>query len=131
VDANPLQWWNEKKHHFERLFKCARCLLAIPASSVASESLFSVAKKYFTGSKSCTSAKLGEQLLLIGASIKVIGDDFHLFPDLQNELKRIYDLKKSQRGIDVEEEGDTHDEDFTVELENERPSLGIEEEEEY
>ncbi|XP_046685293.1 E3 SUMO-protein ligase ZBED1-like [Homalodisca vitripennis] len=41
--ANPLQFWEERKHIFPSLYKLAQMYLCIPATSVSSERLFSKA----------------------------------------------------------------------------------------
>ena len=42
-NCNVLQWWKHNKTSFPCLFKAAQCLLHIPATSVPSEHIFSLA----------------------------------------------------------------------------------------
>ena len=43
IDGNPLIWWKAKVFSYPNLSKLAKCYLAIPATSVASECIFSTA----------------------------------------------------------------------------------------
>jgi hypothetical protein len=42
-DANPLEWWNENRTKFLKIAYVARQVLAVPATSVPSERIFSTA----------------------------------------------------------------------------------------
>mmetsp|Transcript_16946 Transcript_16946/g.43518 ORF Transcript_16946/g.43518 Transcript_16946/m.43518 type:complete len:106 (-) Transcript_16946:722-1039(-) len=46
--SDPLVWWSKRRTHFPRLFKIAKRLLAIPASSAPSERVFSLASLVLT-----------------------------------------------------------------------------------
>lgn len=51
-DFNILQWWNSHKAEFPILYKVSCKLLAIPASSAASERVFSMARNLITEKRS-------------------------------------------------------------------------------
>jgi hypothetical protein len=48
LDENPLDWWKANEHRYPIIAKMARDFLAIPASSVPSEQLFSQAGDVIT-----------------------------------------------------------------------------------
>ena len=51
-DIDPCEYWKQNGTTYPALFYCAQILLAIPASSVPSESLFSEAAQQITSYRS-------------------------------------------------------------------------------
>lgn len=43
VDANPLKWWKDNEHQYPNLSKLSKHYLAVQATSVANERVFSTA----------------------------------------------------------------------------------------
>jgi len=52
-NMNPLQWWKMNELRFKNLFRVARSILCVPATSTASEWLFSTAGLTVTNLRSC------------------------------------------------------------------------------
>ena len=52
-DTDPLQWWNMNEFRFKTLAQVARSILCVPATSTASERLFSTAGLTVTNLRSC------------------------------------------------------------------------------
>jgi hypothetical protein len=65
ISVCPLKWWRETgKHKFPKLFKCAWHYLAIPASEVSSERVFSLTGNIMSDNRSNLSTEIVAMLLL-------------------------------------------------------------------
>ena len=53
LDHKPLQWWKEHKSNYPTLSKLARNTLCIVATSVPSESLFSISGNIISHKRDC------------------------------------------------------------------------------
>lgn len=51
-DFNILKWWNDRKNEFPLLYKLSCRIFAVPASSAASERVFSIARALITDKRS-------------------------------------------------------------------------------
>ena len=82
VDKNidPLQWWSFNEVNFPELAKIARNLLAIPASSAASERVFSVANACCSGRRSGLNTETIETQILLRYNWELVVSrpDFYL-----------------------------------------------------
>lgn len=52
-ETDPLQWWKLNEFRFKTLSKVAKSILCVPATSTASERLFSIAGLTVTNLRSC------------------------------------------------------------------------------
>lgn len=66
--SNPLEWWKDHAMEYPVLALMARHYLAIPATSVACESLFSVAGAIVTKQRNRLSPEHVKQLLFLKAN---------------------------------------------------------------
>ena len=69
---NPLDWWRMHSQNFPKLAKFARKYLAIPATSVSSERLFSDAGNLISTKRTNLDTKLAGQMLFLKRNIKTM-----------------------------------------------------------
>ena len=60
LDSNPLVWWRSNQDRYPELSRLARIFLAIPATSVPSEQLFSTAGDVLTKKRNRIASELME-----------------------------------------------------------------------
>jgi hypothetical protein len=75
-NINPCEWWNERKTLFPHLSKLARKYLAIPASSVPSERLFSDTGNHISIRRTRLDPNLLYHMIFLKRNMKVI----NIFP---------------------------------------------------
>ena len=68
---DPLDWWRLNKNSFSRISKLARNVLALQASSVPSESAFSIAGNTFVANRSSLSHPSFRALMLLKSWVNV------------------------------------------------------------
>lgn len=68
VDEDPLGWWKENEFRFPLIAHVARCVLATPATSAPSQSLFSQAGVIVSARRTRLSADRLEQLMFLRGS---------------------------------------------------------------
>lgn len=71
LDSNPLVWWRTNESMYPRIAKLAKCYLAVPATSVPSERVFSTAGDIVTASRSALTADSVDKLILLTKNMKV------------------------------------------------------------
>ena len=69
---NPLDWWRVRSQNFPKLAKFARKYLAIPATSVSSERLFSDAGNLISAKRTNLDTNLAGQMLFLKRNIKAM-----------------------------------------------------------
>ena len=69
---DPLNWWKIRSQNFPKLAKLARKYLAIPATSVSSERLFSDAGNLINAKRTNLDTKLVGQMLFLKRNIKTM-----------------------------------------------------------
>jgi zinc finger BED domain-containing protein 1 (E3 SUMO-protein ligase ZBED1) len=69
---DPLNWWKIRSQNFPKLAKFARKYLAIPATSVSSERLFSDAGNLISAKRTNLDTKLVGQMLFLKRNIKTM-----------------------------------------------------------
>ena len=69
---NPLHWWRENEERFPRIAKVARKYLAVPASSIASERVFSTAGNIMNKKRCSLSSKHLNILIFIKQNYKLV-----------------------------------------------------------
>lgn len=67
-DLHLLDWWRDNEKHNPKLAKLAKQILNVPASSAASERLFSSAKRIYEERRTSLSAQKLEELIFIHAN---------------------------------------------------------------
>ncbi|EXX65067.1 hypothetical protein RirG_136830 [Rhizophagus irregularis DAOM 197198w] len=84
-NKNPLNWWKTKKEIFPILSIIAQKYLGIPATSVASERLFSDAGNHITAKRSLLDPGLVRKMVFLKRNMQTI-DHINVFPpDLEVE----------------------------------------------
>jgi len=71
-EENPFTWWAHNEKHFYYLSKLARKYLPVPASSTASERLFSDAGNIMGPKRTRMNPKLFEKLIFLKRNSKVL-----------------------------------------------------------
>lgn len=71
VDSDPLLWWKGNEAKYPLTAKLARRYLAIPATSVPSERVFSTAGDIVTASRSALTADNVDKLIFLAENMKV------------------------------------------------------------
>ena len=64
-DSYPLNWWKQNEFRYQCLAKLARSILCVPATSTASERLFSIAGLTVTKLRSCLKPENVDALLFL------------------------------------------------------------------
>ncbi|GES83202.1 zinc finger BED domain-containing protein 1-like [Rhizophagus clarus] len=85
-NKNPLDWWKSKQEIFPVLSIIARKYLGIPATSVASERLFSDAGNHITAKRSLLDPALLGKIVFLKCNMKTM-DHINIFPpdlDVEN-----------------------------------------------
>ena len=71
LDSDPLAWWKSNQEKYPILSKLAKTYLCIPATSVASERIFSTAGDVVTAQRSCLSADQVDMLIFLKKNYKI------------------------------------------------------------
>lgn len=74
TENEPLLWWKAKQDRYPLLSKYAKQLLGIPATSVASERVFSTAGDVVTAQRACLSGEQVDMLVFLKTNIKIPDD---------------------------------------------------------
>jgi hypothetical protein len=98
-NKNPLDWWRAKREIFPILSIIAQKYLGIPATSVASERLFSDAGNHITAKRNSLDPELLGKMLFLKRNMQTM-DYFNVFPsnldveisDLNEEFLSEYEL---------------------------------------
>jgi len=65
VDSNPLKWWKDNEHQYPNLSKLAKRYLAVQATSVGSERVFSTAGDIVTSQRAALSPENVDILIFL------------------------------------------------------------------
>ena len=79
IHHNPLSWWKQNQSAFPHLANYAKCLLAIPGTSVPSERVFSVAGNIVTAQRANLSPDNVDILIFLKKNLKLESGWAHLF----------------------------------------------------
>uniref|UniRef100_A0A3B1JJI0 Zinc finger BED domain-containing protein 1-like n=1 Tax=Astyanax mexicanus TaxID=7994 RepID=A0A3B1JJI0_ASTMX len=71
VDANPLKWWKNNEHQYPNLSKLSKHYLAVQATSVASERVFSTAGDIVTAQRAALSPDNVDILIFLKKNLKI------------------------------------------------------------
>ena len=71
LKADPLQWWKERSGQYPIISKLAGKLLVIPATSVASERVFSTAGDIVTAQRGALSSDNVDLLIFLKKNMKI------------------------------------------------------------
>lgn len=71
VDSDPLLWWKTNESAYPLTAKLAKRYLAIPATSVPSERVFSTAGDIVTASRSALTAENVDKLIFLAKNMKI------------------------------------------------------------
>lgn len=71
LDSNLLVWWMTNESTYPRIAKLAKRYLAVPATSVPSERVFSTAGDIVTASRSSLSVDSVDKLIFLTKNMKV------------------------------------------------------------
>ena len=72
--TDPLEWWKINELRFTHLSKVARSILCVPATSTASERLFSTAGLTVTNLRSCLKPYNVDVYVFLNKSFKLLAD---------------------------------------------------------
>ena len=73
-NTNPLQWWKINELRFKNLSRVARSILCVPATSTASERLFSTAGLTVTNLRSCLKPENVNAFVFLNKKIEILAD---------------------------------------------------------
>ncbi len=90
---NPLEWWKAHVQIFPNLFKLARKYLAIPATSVSSERLFSDAGNLINAQRTCLNTNLVEKMLFLKRNMNVMNVFAPNWNDLEKESEELIEIE--------------------------------------
>ena len=76
LDGKPLRWWRDHKSIYPTLCKLARQTLCIVATSVPSESLFSISGNVISQQRSCLTPQYVEQLIFLHEHLYRLHQDY-------------------------------------------------------
>ena len=71
LESNPLAWWRTNEPTYPHIAKLAKRYLAVPATSVPSERVFSTAGDIVTASRSALCADNVDKLIFLSKNMKV------------------------------------------------------------
>lgn len=71
VDSNPLKWWKDNENQCPNLSKLAKHYLAVQATSVASESVFSTAGDIVTSQRAAPSTENVDIIIFLKKNMKL------------------------------------------------------------
>ena len=71
LESNPLEWWRTNELKYPHIAKMAKFYLAVPATSVASERVFSTAGDIVTASRSALSPDNVDMLIFLSKNMKI------------------------------------------------------------
>lgn len=71
VDSNPLKWWKDNENQYPNLSKLAKRYLAVQATSVASERVFSTAGDIVTSQRAALSTENVDILIFLKKNMKL------------------------------------------------------------
>lgn len=71
VDSDPLSWWKVHESVYPNLAVLAKSYLAIPATSVPSERVFSTAGDIVTATRSTLSTESVDKLVFLKKNLKI------------------------------------------------------------
>lgn len=74
LEGDPLLWWRGREGKYPLLAKYAKCCLSVPATSVASERVFSTAGDIVTAQRACLSSDNVDKLVFLAKNM-IIPDD--------------------------------------------------------
>lgn len=71
LNSNPLIWWKAHTHQYPLLSKLAKKYLGVPATSVASERVFSTAGDIVTAQRAALSPEHVDRLIFLKKNMKI------------------------------------------------------------
>lgn len=76
LDAKPLHWWKDHKSIYPTISKLARKTLCIVATSVPSESLFSISGNVISQKRACLTPQYAERLIFLHENLPALHQDY-------------------------------------------------------
>ena len=71
IDSNPLAWWKDNESVYPNVAMLAHCYLAVPATSVPSERVFSTAGDIVTANRSALTTDNVDKLIFLKKNLKI------------------------------------------------------------